>query len=43
MGLFIRGGSGRRTQVRFFPGCLVFSIVVSIVLTVVLNVILRAF
>jgi hypothetical protein len=34
---------GRRTNVRFMPGCLVFSLVASIVLTILLNVIIRAF
>jgi len=37
-------GSGNvHTQVHFFPGCLVFSLVASIVLTVLLNLIVRAF
>jgi hypothetical protein len=35
--------SGERTQVRFMPGCLLWSIVLSIVLTVVLNLLIRAF
>ncbi len=34
---------GRRANVRFMPGCLVFSLVASIVLTVLLNVLIRAF
>ncbi len=34
---------GRRAEVRFFPGCLIWSIVLSIVLTVLLNVLIRAF
>jgi hypothetical protein len=34
---------GRRGNVRFMPGCLVFSLVASIVLTVLLNVLIRAF
>ena len=34
---------GRRANVRFMPGCLVFSLVASIVLTIVLNVLIRAF
>lgn len=34
---------GRRANVRFMPGCLVFSLVASIVLTIVLNVVIRAF
>jgi uncharacterized membrane protein YeaQ/YmgE (transglycosylase-associated protein family) len=37
------GGSNVHTQVHFFPGCLVFSLVASIVLTVLLNLIIRAF
>jgi uncharacterized membrane protein YeaQ/YmgE (transglycosylase-associated protein family) len=37
------GGSNVHTQVHFFPGCLVFSLVASIVLTVLLNLIVRAF
>jgi hypothetical protein len=37
-------GSGNvHTQVHFFPGCLVFSLIASIVLTVLLNLIVRAF
>ncbi len=38
------GGRGeRRTQVRFMPGCLVFSLVASIVLTVLVNLVIRLF
>jgi uncharacterized membrane protein YeaQ/YmgE (transglycosylase-associated protein family) len=37
------GGDNVHTQVHFFPGCLVFSLVASIVLTVLLNLIVRAF
>jgi uncharacterized membrane protein YeaQ/YmgE (transglycosylase-associated protein family) len=37
------GGNNVHTQVHFFPGCLVFSLVASILLTVVLNLIVRAF
>jgi hypothetical protein len=33
---------GQRTQVRFMPGCLIWSIVLSVLLTVVLNLVLRA-
>ena len=37
-------GSGNvHTEVRFMPGCLLFSIVASVVLTVVLNLLIRAF
>ena len=39
-----RGGrGGNRMQVRFMPGCLVFSLIASIVLTVLVNVIIRLF
>jgi hypothetical protein len=33
--------SGERTQVRFMPGCLVWSIVLSLALTVLVNVLIR--
>jgi hypothetical protein len=33
----------KRTQVRFMPGCLIWSIALSIVLTVLLNVLIRLF
>lgn len=38
-------GSGEqgRVQVRFFPGCLVLSIVLSVVGTILLNVLIRLF
>jgi hypothetical protein len=32
---------GERAQVRFMPGCLVFSLILSIVLTVLVNLIIR--
>jgi hypothetical protein len=35
--------SGGRTQVRFLPGCLLWSIVLSIALTVLLNLLIRLF
>lgn len=35
--------SNVHTQVHFFPGCLVFSLLASIILTVLLNLIVRAF
>ena len=35
--------SGDRTQFRFMPGCLVWSIVLSIVLTVLVNLLIRPF
>lgn len=34
---------GRRTQVRFMPGCLVGSILLSIGLTLLVNVLIRLF
>jgi uncharacterized membrane protein YeaQ/YmgE (transglycosylase-associated protein family) len=37
------GGGNVHTQVHFFPGCLVFSLLASIILTVLLNLIVRAF
>lgn len=33
--------SGERTQVRFMPGCLVFSLILSVTLTILVNVIIR--
>jgi len=41
--VFIFRRSGQRTQVRFMPGCLVWSLVLSIFLTILLNVVIRAF
>jgi hypothetical protein len=32
---------GRRTHVRFMPGCLVISLILSITLTVLVNLIIR--
>ncbi len=37
------GGGNVHTEVRFMPGCLLFSIIASIVLTVLLNLMVRAF
>ena len=33
--------SGERAQVRFMPGCLVWSIVLSIALTILVNLLIR--
>jgi hypothetical protein len=33
---------GRRAQVRFMPGCLVWSLVLSVGLTILINVMIRA-
>ena len=41
--LFIRKQSGRRADVRFMPGCLLWSLLISIALTILVNVLLRAF
>ena len=35
--------SGRRAQVRFMPGCLVWSLILSVTLTILLNLVIRAF
>ena len=35
--------SGERTQVRFLPGCLFWSIVLSIALTILVNLLIRLF
>jgi hypothetical protein len=35
--------AGERTQVRFMPGCLVWSIVLSVVLTILVNLLIRLF
>jgi hypothetical protein len=35
--------SGRRAQVRFMPGCLVWSLLLSVGLTILINVMIRAF
>lgn len=40
---FTFGQGNVHTQVHFFPGCLVFSLLASLVLTVLLNLIVRAF
>jgi hypothetical protein len=40
--LFLRKRPGQRTEVRFMPGCLVWSLILSVVLTVVLNLVIRA-
>ena len=36
-------GPGERTQVRFLPGCLLWSIGLSIALTILLNLLIRLF
>lgn len=37
------GRGNVHTEVRFLPGCLIYSLVASVVLTIVLNLIIRAF
>ena len=39
--MFIFKRSGQRTQVRFMPGCLIWSLLLSIALTVLINVLIR--
>jgi hypothetical protein len=39
--MFIFKRPGHKTQVRFMPGCLIWSIVLSVGLTVLLNVLIR--
>jgi hypothetical protein len=41
--MIFSGGSGRKTRVRFSPGCLFLSLFLSVVLTVLLNVLVRLF
>jgi hypothetical protein len=40
---FISKRPGQRTNVRFMPGCLVWSLVLSLGLTILLNVLIRLF
>ena len=35
--------SGDRGRVQFFPGCLVWSLILSVVLTILVNLLIRAF
>jgi hypothetical protein len=35
--------SGERAQVRFLPGCLIWSILLSIALTILVNLLIRLF
>ena len=39
----IRKRSGRRAEVRFMPGCLLWSLLLSVGLTILLNVLVRVF
>ena len=41
--MFIFKRPGRGTQVRFMPGCLLWSLIISIALTVLINLLIRAF
>ena len=34
---------GRRTQFRFMPGCLIWSLLLSVALTILVNVLIRLF
>jgi hypothetical protein len=39
--LFFVKRPGRRTEVRFMPGCLVWSLLLSLALTILLNLLIR--
>ena len=41
--MFVFKRPGRRVQVRFMPGCLIWSLVLSIGLTILVNLAIRAF
>ena len=41
--MFVFKQPGRRAQVRFMPGCLIWSLVLSIGLTILVNVLIRLF
>ena len=41
--MFVFKRSGRRAQVRFMPGCLIWSLLLSIALTILVNVLIRLF
>jgi hypothetical protein len=41
--MFIFKRSGSRAQVRFMPGCLIWSLILSVGLTVLINVLVRLF
>jgi hypothetical protein len=41
--MFVFKQPGRRTQVHFMPGCLVWSLILSVGLTVLINVLIRLF
>ncbi|MDX6633377.1 MAG: hypothetical protein QOG09_1295 [Solirubrobacterales bacterium] len=34
---------GQKTQVKFMPGCLLWSLLISVALTVLINLLIRAF
>jgi hypothetical protein len=39
--MFVFKQPGRRAQVRFMPGCLLWSLLISIALTIAVNVLIR--
>jgi hypothetical protein len=41
--MFMSKQPGGRAQVRFMPGCLIWSVLLSVGLTILLNVLIRAF
>ena len=41
--MFVFKRPGRRAQVRFMPGCLIWSLLLSVGLTILVNVLIRLF
>ena len=41
--MIVFGRRGGRNQVRFFPGCHIWSLILSIALTVIVNLLIRLF
>jgi hypothetical protein len=41
--MFVFKRSGRPAQVRFMPGCLVWSLLLSLALTILVNLLIRLF
>jgi hypothetical protein len=41
--MFVFKRPGSRAQVRFMPGCLIWSLILSVALTVLINVLIRLF
>ena len=41
--MFVFKQPGRKAQVRFMPGCLIWSLLLSVGLTILVNLVIRAF